>query len=117
MEPEDVRFYKYVAGATDLETPRARLEGESCSISSGQRGSQRRKQAHGLANSRKPITVKKKKPTWKTRKLRALMRMPNFSNSSLYSCSWTTLLLILYSEEPPTRQVAKGQVFLPGHLA
>lgn len=43
------------------------------------------------------------KRTWKTRKFLALIRIPSFSSSSLYSLSCTTLLFILYSDELPRR--------------
>lgn len=39
--------------------------------------------------------------TWKTRKFLALIRIPSFSSSSLYSGRPTTLLLMRYSEEEP----------------
>ncbi len=41
--------------------------------------------------------------TWKTKKFLALIRIPSFSSSSLYSGRPTTLLLMRYSEEEPEK--------------
>lgn len=54
-----------------------------------------------LISSMNMVTKRHKNCTWKTRKFLALIRMPSFSSSSLYSESPTTLLLMRYSEEEP----------------